>query len=122
MKASVRHLNFVPAGFVGFTVPFLAVLVLLLPTPAHAQSSTASISGTVRDSSGSIIPGADVLLTNTQTNVERRAVTNGAGVEFPRHGRTGHDDRDHYRNAPPRRGDLYDADTGNARILGMNAR
>ncbi|MCI0423919.1 MAG: carboxypeptidase regulatory-like domain-containing protein [Acidobacteria bacterium] len=45
-----------------------------------AQSSTASINGTVKDSSGSIVPTAEVVLTNTQTNVERRAVTNDVGV------------------------------------------
>jgi hypothetical protein len=80
MKASLRHLYFVPADFVGMTVLFLTILMLLLPTPVRTQSSTASINGTVRDSSGSIIPAADVVLTNTQTNVERRTVTNDVGI------------------------------------------
>ena len=51
-----------------------------LPGSALAQSSTASINGTVKDSSGSIVPAAEVVLTNTQTNVERKAVTNDVGV------------------------------------------
>ncbi len=45
-----------------------------------AQSSTASINGTIKDASGSIIPAAEVLLTNTRTNVERKAATNDVGV------------------------------------------
>jgi carboxypeptidase family protein len=45
----------------------------------YAQSSTAAINGIVRDSSGSVIPAAEVLLTNTQTNVERKATTNDVG-------------------------------------------
>jgi hypothetical protein len=34
----------------------------------------------VKDSSGSIVPTAEVVLTNTQTNVERKTVTNDVGV------------------------------------------
>lgn len=45
-----------------------------------AQSSTASINGTVKDASGSIVPAAEVALTNTQTNVERKAISNAVGV------------------------------------------
>ena len=44
-----------------------------------AQSSTATITGIVKDASGSVIPAAEVLLTNTQTNVERKATTNDVG-------------------------------------------
>lgn len=50
------------------------------PATSLAQSSTASVNGTVRDSSGSVIPRADVVLTNTQTNVERVTVTNDLGI------------------------------------------
>ena len=59
----------------------LLVFVLLVGLPAVclAQSSTASINGTVKDASGSIIPNAEVLLTNTQTNVERKVTTNDVG-------------------------------------------
>ena len=55
------------------------VLLVGLPAVSLAQSSTASINGTVKDASGSIIPNAEVLLTNTQTNVERKATTNDVG-------------------------------------------
>jgi outer membrane receptor protein involved in Fe transport len=59
---------------------FLACLWLVFPATVTAQSSTASINGKVRDPSGSIVPGTDVVLTSAQTNVERRTTTNEAGV------------------------------------------
>lgn len=46
---------------------------------AMAQLSTASVNGTVRDSSGSIISGATLLLKNVETGVERTAVSNDSG-------------------------------------------
>lgn len=45
-----------------------------------AQSESATLSGRVSDSSGAAIIGADVVLTNTQTNVEQRTKTNGVGL------------------------------------------
>jgi len=46
---------------------------LLLATPAGAQASKvgATLEGTVRDSSGAIIPGAEIRLRNTATNYTR---------------------------------------------------
>jgi hypothetical protein len=35
------------------------VIVVLLPTVAHGQGSTSTITGTVRDSTGAVISGAD---------------------------------------------------------------
>jgi len=53
---------------------------LFLALPAvWAQRSTASINGTVKDSTGSVVPGATVVLTNTATNVTQTAVTNATG-------------------------------------------
>jgi hypothetical protein len=46
---------------------------------AVAQLSTGDIVGTVTDSSGAIIPGAKVVLTNTGTQVQTNAVSNGSG-------------------------------------------
>ncbi|MGH9440123.1 MAG: carboxypeptidase-like regulatory domain-containing protein [Terriglobia bacterium] len=37
------------------------------------------MNGTVRDSSGAVIPGASVTLTSTSTNVSRNSTTNSAG-------------------------------------------
>jgi hypothetical protein len=58
----------------------IALLVLLTVPSASAQLSTASINGIVRDASGSVIPDAELMLTNIDTNVERRTRSNSAGV------------------------------------------
>jgi hypothetical protein len=55
--------------------------MLLVATAAglHAQTSTAALSGTVRDTSGAVITKASVGLTNAGTGVSRRVVTDGQG-------------------------------------------
>jgi hypothetical protein len=54
-------------------------LVLLWTAPAFAQFETATVVGTVRDSSGAVVPDAKVTLTNSQTGVsaERMSDANG---------------------------------------------
>lgn len=47
----------------------LLVALLLLPVSAWPQASTATVSGTVRDQTGAVIPGSQVVLLNTATNV-----------------------------------------------------
>lgn len=47
--------------------------------PLRAQESRGTISGTVLDPQGAIVPGARVIVTNTQTNVELQTVTNNTG-------------------------------------------
>lgn len=47
--------------------------------PALPQASTGSVSGTVRDESGAVIPAAAVTLTNKATNVASRTSTNQVG-------------------------------------------
>src|SRR5580698_5361642 len=62
----------------------LSVLPLMYATPLTAQSGSSSIQGTVADSSGAVIPGADVTLTNTSTNVVLTVATDGSGsYSFP---------------------------------------
>lgn len=59
---------------------WIACAVLLaLASPAFAQFETATVVGTVRDSSGGVVPDAKVTLTNVDTGVsaERRSGTNG---------------------------------------------
>src|SRR2546427_4970423 len=59
-----------------------AFLVLLAATIVHAQAgSTAQISGIVKDTSGGVLPGADVMATQTDTGVKRSAVTDSAGAD-----------------------------------------
>jgi hypothetical protein len=57
--------------------------MLFLPLAARAQT-TATLSGTVQDSSGAVIPGAHVTLTNEATNESRKVQSNGSGLyAFP---------------------------------------
>ena len=61
----------------------MAVVVLsalLLAADVLAQGgSTAQISGTVKDESGGVLPGADVTATQTDTGVMRSVVTDADG-------------------------------------------
>jgi len=58
----------------------LTVLFVLWAVPSFAQRTTASIRGTVTDSSGGVIPGADVKVKGEDTGLTRTTVTNAAGV------------------------------------------
>jgi hypothetical protein len=63
-----------------FVKPCCCLLVLLaMAAPLLAQSSTAAVSGTVRDQTGAVIPAADVSLTNTATNITSRTKGNEVG-------------------------------------------
>jgi hypothetical protein len=52
---------------------------LLLSSSLFAQSERGTIVGSVRDSSGAVIPGAKVTVINTSTNATETLVSNGAG-------------------------------------------
>src|SRR5262245_31925133 len=60
-------------------VPALA-LVLLAATTGLGQSTSGSITGTVKDGAGAPIPDATILVTNPSTNLTRKVATNSAGV------------------------------------------
>jgi Carboxypeptidase regulatory-like domain len=58
--------------------------LLLLAVDASAQTTSGSMSGTVVDAQDQVVPGADVILTNEQTQEVRRTVTNEVGLfTFP---------------------------------------
>ena len=61
---------------------FFTVLFVLttLAVPAWAQTPSGEISGVVTDTSGSVMPGVRVTLTNVATNNVRLAQTNESGV------------------------------------------
>ncbi|MEO8679135.1 MAG: TonB-dependent receptor [Vicinamibacterales bacterium] len=62
----------------------MAWAIFLLWSVSVSAQNTGSISGVVKDSSGGVIPGADVSVTNTQTGVEARAVSSSDGkFQFP---------------------------------------
>src|SRR5688572_26203009 len=59
----------------------LLCLIALASAPAYAQGggATSSLSGTVTDSTGGVIPGATVTVKNNATNTEFPAVTGENG-------------------------------------------
>jgi len=60
--------------------PLLLGIILMLPLTALGQSGpTGSLSGTVTDSTGAVIPGASVTVTHMATNVERTAKADSEG-------------------------------------------
>ena len=62
-------------------LPALALaMCLALVASAHAQATTGRISGTVKDSSGGVLPGATVTVTETRTGFARDEVTGADGL------------------------------------------
>jgi hypothetical protein len=60
---------------------FCVALFMLAPTVSLAQVSTGDILGNITDASGAAIPGAKILLTNTQTQ-ERHTVNSDSAGEY----------------------------------------
>src|SRR5438128_10645219 len=58
----------------------LFCVIIALSGICLAQSESATLSGRVTDPGGSAVVGAQVVLTNIETNVESRTKTNGAGL------------------------------------------
>jgi Carboxypeptidase regulatory-like domain len=74
---------FATAHYAGRTFTAMLALCLLLGWTANravAQANSASLNGVARDSSGSVIPDAQVVLSNTATGVASNTTTNGSGV------------------------------------------
>ncbi len=57
----------------------LVCAALVLPVRTAAQIATATVSGTVSDSSGAVVPHATVIATEVATGVKTTAVSNGDG-------------------------------------------
>src|SRR5688500_11317541 len=55
-------------------------LCIALAAQGFAQSSNATVSGTVADSSGALIPGVTITATNTQTGIVTTVLTNESGT------------------------------------------
>src|ERR1700678_4431217 len=70
MKISWKLSN----GLFGFAV------LLLMSVGVCLAQSTASLSGTVIDPSGAVVPGAHVKVHSLATGLDREVVTDGAGV------------------------------------------
>ncbi len=61
-------------------VLMLWICLLAATVPAAAQFETGSITGTVRDTSGGVLPGVSVTLRNVETGVVQTSTTNESGV------------------------------------------
>lgn len=47
---------------------------------ASAQISTATVNGTIRDATGSVVPGAETSISNVETGTEQQSVSNNTGL------------------------------------------
>jgi Carboxypeptidase regulatory-like domain len=67
-------------GFLPAAIAILCAAIWLIGNHAYAQSTgQGTISGTVTDSSGAVVVGARVTITNTTTSVSQNSVTNSTG-------------------------------------------
>ena len=63
---------------------FSGLIIVLLTATASMAQATAEITGSVKDSSGAVLPGANVTATQTATGFKREAVTDAEGAfSFP---------------------------------------
>lgn len=63
---------------------FGLLIAVAMSVPSGAQSGTSSVQGTVTDSSGAVVPEADVTLTNNATGVKMGSKSDAAGsYSFP---------------------------------------
>jgi hypothetical protein len=60
-------------------VRLLLFLLLLSPTSAFAQAIGATLQGTITDEQGAVMPGATVVITNTETGLTREGVSDERG-------------------------------------------
>ena len=78
-KKQLRKVTFAKRLF-GFAVCTLALTIGNISTPLFAQSTTADVIGTVTDSSGGVVPGAEVKVTGIDNGLVRSATTNDLGA------------------------------------------
>src|SRR5260370_6271034 len=61
------------------SVPFLFLLAALIAAPAWAQAQRGTLFGTVTDTSGAVVPGAEVSVENVSTGLKRDGRTDKTG-------------------------------------------
>ena len=64
---------------IGFFLPVLALVILLLSSINSNAQSTATVQGTITDSKGAVVPNATVIARNKATSIERTAQTDSDG-------------------------------------------
>jgi hypothetical protein len=65
-------------GVVNIVVALVLGFIFISPS-THAQSATATLSGTVEDEKGSVVPNAEITIFNPSTAQRRQATTNSEG-------------------------------------------
>ena len=80
MNSSRYFVTRIAGGLFQFAI-CLMVLVLALPA-AFAQTGNGTVSGTVRDTSGAVVPGAKVSATQTDTGLVRTAESSSVGIYY----------------------------------------
>jgi hypothetical protein len=60
-------------------VALFSITLLLIPTLCSAQDATGRVAGTISDPSGAVIPGVQVTVTNSATQVSRKTTTDRDG-------------------------------------------
>ena len=63
-----------------FQVLSVVLCLLAFSTLIMAQGTRGTITGTVKDASGAIVPGAEILILEKATGVETKSLTSEAGV------------------------------------------
>ena len=64
----------------GVALVALIWTTVIFASPVRAQFAGATLTGTVRDASGSVIPKAEITVTSTATGIERRVGTDTSGM------------------------------------------
>ncbi|MEJ2007529.1 MAG: carboxypeptidase-like regulatory domain-containing protein, partial [Acidobacteriota bacterium] len=57
----------------------IALALSLMSLPAYGQVTTATLTGTVHDATGAVVPSAQITLTNEASGIVSRTASNGAG-------------------------------------------
>jgi hypothetical protein len=66
--------------FVGLAMTIAVLLGFALPTRVSAQMVGATISGTIVDATGAVVPNVKIVVKNVSTGIVANAATNGVGV------------------------------------------
>ncbi|HTZ73176.1 MAG TPA: TonB-dependent receptor [Candidatus Aquilonibacter sp.] len=67
-------------GLAGRVFAVVFVFVAVVAIPCRAQTASAAVAGQITDPNGRVVPGAEVTLTNLNTNVASPTKTNGDGI------------------------------------------
>src|SRR5687768_6140854 len=66
-------------SFTAVRATVVVLAALMLPAAGFAQMTRGSVAGTVRDTSGAIVPGATVTVTNVATNAAQSVTSDAQG-------------------------------------------